>query len=271
MVWIAVMLAHREFGNGPQTVVFLHGLFARGGDLERFARQVVGERDDVRVLMPDLLGHGDSPPLPRPADLATVAGALVDWLDAHDVSERVPIVAHSMGGRVALRTFDLHPQRVGPFAFLDTPPGALQERRSPLSPFMKAMCDAPETADTEDALMEPFGRVMMGGPLKAWIRGRIIEREGAFTWDFDRHAIADYRWTTMGEDLWSVVARLGAEQLCVFAPKLSTYVRPEDRERYAEHGVEVQTRARAKHDMHHAMPEEFLVRIREMVLSPSSR
>jgi pimeloyl-ACP methyl ester carboxylesterase len=265
MVWIAPMLAHQAFGNGPHTLVFLHGLFARGNDLQGFAQQVVGERDDVRVLLPDLLGHGDSPALPRPANLATVAEAVLAWLDALGVPGRVPIVAHSMGGRVALRMFDLQPKRVGPFAFLDTPPGALQERRSPLSPFIKAMCAAPERGPSEDALMEPFGRVMMGGPLKTWIRGRIIADGDDFTWDFDRHAIADYRWTTMGEDLWSVVERLGAEQLCVFAPRISSYVRPEDRERYAACGVVVQTKDGAKHDMHHEMPPEFLAQIREMV------
>ncbi len=264
------MLAHREFGDGPQTVVFLHGLFARGSDLESFAQQVVGGREGVRVLMPDLLGHGDSPALPRPANLATVSAAIVKWLDDLQLSDRVPIVAHSMGGRVALRTYDLHPDRVGPFAFLDTPPGALQERRSPLSPFIKAMRAAPETGPTEEALMEPFGRVMMGGPLKTWIRGRIVNSDQGFTWDFDRHALADYRWATMGEDLWPVVARLGAEQLRVFAPEVSSYVRPADRERYAEHGIEVHTRARAKHDMHREMPAEFVERIRELIGLPSS-
>lgn len=252
------MLAHSEVGGGSRVVLLLHGLFARGSDMTQLAEQLIGERQDVRGLMPDLPGHGDSPPLPPEAKLASIAEVLVHWLDGLGVTQRVPVVAHSMGGRVALRAFELAPERFGPFGCIDTPPGDLQERRSPLSPFIKALQAAPARTDDEASMMEAFGRIMMGDALRDWIRSKLVrDPQGGYTWSFDREAMAGYRWRTMGEDLWPIVGRLGPAQLSVVAPLRSSYVRPEDRARYLEHGIEVLTQRKAGHDMHMQMPEDL--------------
>jgi esterase len=259
----AQVLAHRELAEGAGAVVFLHGFFASSSDLEPLAARVLGGR--VRAYLPDLLGHGDSPDLPESADLSTMADALIEWLDAQGLGARVPVVAHSMGGRVALRVFDRYPDRVGPLALLDAPPGPVLVRRSPLTPFMKAMCAAPERAPTEAALLEGFERVLMGETLRTWIHSQLVRGEDGFTWGFDRHSLANYRLATIGEDLWPVVAKLDPAQVRVFAPRVSPYFRPADRERYASLGLEVQSHPDATHDMHRAMPEEFVRSIQTLI------
>ncbi len=243
--------------------MFLHGFFASCADLEPLASRVLGGR--ARGYLPDLLGHGDSPPLPESADLSTMADAVIDWLDVLEVRARVPIVAHSMGGRVALRAAERFSDRVGPLVLLDAPPGPVLERRSPLSPFISAMCAAPQRAETEASLMQVFDRVMMGGALRAWIRSRVTRDDDGFTWDFDRQRLADYRAASIEEDLWPVVSRLDPDALAVFAPCASPYFRAEDRERYAALGVEVHSHPKAAHDMHRAMPPEFVEAIEALL------
>lgn len=263
----AQVLAHRELGDGAQPVVFLHGFFASSADLEPLAKQVLGGR--VRAYLPDLLGHGESPELPDFADLTTMADALIGWLDAQKIYGRVPIVAHSMGGRVALHMFDRFPDRVGPLALLDAPPGPVLVRRSPLSPFMKAMCAAPQRASTEAALMQGFERVLMGDALRTWIQSHVKREDDGFTWDFDRQRLADYRLAIIGVDLWPVVEKLDPADVGVFAPHVSPYFRAADRERYAGLGIEVHSHAEATHDMHRAMPAEFVEAIRTLLRTGS--
>ncbi len=94
-------LASRAFGHGPDTVVLLHGLGATsdfwGGTYDRLGR-------DHRVLIPDLLGFGRSLDETR-ADFSI--DAHLDALDAlldqqAPDTERLMILAHSMGSRVAV-------------------------------------------------------------------------------------------------------------------------------------------------------------------------
>ncbi|MEM6993412.1 MAG: alpha/beta hydrolase [Myxococcota bacterium] len=253
------MLAHEELGDGATPVVFLHGLFARGRDLVPLAEAVRERLPHVRALMPDLPGHGASPDLPEEADLGTTARAVLSWLSGLGIEQRVAVVAHSMGGRIALRARELSPSRVGPLVLIDTPARELQSRRSPLAPFMKALLLAPERADDPAQLLAPLDKIMVGKGLLRWITAQIVEHpDGGYGWTFDRHAMAQWRWTTMGESLWSAVAELGPEQLTVIAPERSVYVRAEDREQYAGHGIEVVVQPKGTHDMHKAMPADKL-------------
>lgn len=187
-----------------------------------------------------------------------MADALIAWLDAQEVRGRVPIIAHSMGGRVALRAADRSPSRVGPLVLLDAPPGPVLERRSPLSPFIRAMCAAPRWASTEAELLNVFDRVMMGDALRTWIRNRVTRDEGGFSWDFHRQRLADYRAASIAEDLWPVVAQLDPAEVAVFAPRASPYFRAADRERYSALGVAVHSHPEAAHDLHRATPPEFV-------------
>lgn len=257
------MLAHRVLGEGSPTVLFLHGLFGRGADLEPFAESLVGGR--AGALIPDLLAHGESPQLPSNASLGTMADAIGALLDHLGIESRLPVVAHSMGGRIALRLYERHPDRVGPFVLLDTPSGSIAERRSPLSPFLRVLALAPSHAVTSDELLAPFDKVMMGGQLRAWLQSRVVQTSSGVGWNLDRKALIDYRNNTLAEELWPVVARLGPAQLSVFAPKVSVYLRRAERTRYAECGVEVVSVEKAGHDLYNALPEPVLDEIRALV------
>ena len=105
--------------TGPASappVLFLHG-FPTHGWLWRKVLVELG--DDVRALVPDLLGLGDTIVSPY-ADFTMPAQAelLLEWLD-HLGIERVAIVAHDQGGAVAQQLVANHPERVSHLGLVD--------------------------------------------------------------------------------------------------------------------------------------------------------
>lgn len=99
-----------EAGTGLP-VVFLHGFGLRERTYKRALRRLV--QRGLRVLAPSLPGFGDTAALPR-SD-STLPG-YADWvqafLEAVDIDGPVPLVGHSFGGGVAIRTAYDHPDRV---------------------------------------------------------------------------------------------------------------------------------------------------------------
>ena len=112
------ILAER-FGDGPVTVIALHGWGRTGHD---FAPVLQG-RDGLAVHLP---GFGPAPAPPRawsPADYAT-------WLaDGIDPAHPPVIVGHSFGGRVAVRLAAARPECVKSLVLTGVPFGRSGEKR----------------------------------------------------------------------------------------------------------------------------------------------
>ncbi|MFC4949794.1 alpha/beta fold hydrolase [Pseudonocardia sp. GCM10023141] len=86
--------------DAPRRLLFLHGFRGDHHGLEPICAHLVGLRDDVQVLVPDLPGFGVSPPLPTGAHdidgYAAWAGALLD--------DDTVLAGHSFGSIVAAAT-----------------------------------------------------------------------------------------------------------------------------------------------------------------------
>jgi lipase len=95
-------------------LVCLHGVTSWGGRFRRLAEERLGA---FHVFAPDLRGHGVSDWEP-PWNLAAHVGDLVDTLDALHL-DRVDVVGHSFGGRLALELAARRPERVGRLVLLD--------------------------------------------------------------------------------------------------------------------------------------------------------
>ncbi|MCP2259621.1 lipase [Streptoalloteichus tenebrarius] len=104
-----------ELGDpaGPPLIA-LHGITGHGA---RWRRLVAEHLADLRVIAPDLRGHGRSPHVP-PWTLERHAQDVLAVLDALDLG-RVPVLAHSFGGAVALHLARLAPERVAGLVLLD--------------------------------------------------------------------------------------------------------------------------------------------------------
>ncbi len=104
----------------------LHGVTSWGGRFRRLAEERLGA---FHVFAPDLRGHGVSDWEP-PWNLGTHTDDLVDTIDALHL-ERVDVVGHSFGGRLALELAARRPERVRSLVLLDPavwvpPPVALE-------------------------------------------------------------------------------------------------------------------------------------------------
>jgi len=110
-----VKLNVHEWGppDGPP-LLCLHGITSWGG---RFRRLAETRLDALRVVAPDLRGHGNSDREP-PWSLGAHIGDIVDTLDALRL-DRIDVVGHSFGGRLALELAARHPERVGRIVMLD--------------------------------------------------------------------------------------------------------------------------------------------------------
>jgi hypothetical protein len=114
---------YRE-GSGPRGVVLLHGFLGSGRNLATLARRWRDRDPGVSLLVPDLTGHGASPPLPEGADLETLAADVLATAAAVGLPQPWRIAGHSLGGRVALRALSLDSALEAVIA-LDVSPGRL--------------------------------------------------------------------------------------------------------------------------------------------------
>ena len=109
------MRLHLHEWGDPEApaVVCLHGVTAHGYRFRRLAERL----DRFRVLAPDLRGHGRSDPEP-PWTFDTFVEDVLETLDAAGVGSAA-WVGHSFGGRLALETAAVAPERVERIALLD--------------------------------------------------------------------------------------------------------------------------------------------------------
>ena len=111
------MAVRLDEGSG-RAIVLLHGFPGNATDWEQAAGQIGG---GYRVIVPDLLGFGDSP---RPTAFEELwvepqARALAATLDDLG-ADRVALVGHDMGGGIAVTFYRLFPERMSHLALIST-------------------------------------------------------------------------------------------------------------------------------------------------------
>lgn len=99
--------AYRIAGSGPG-LLLVHGI----GDSSRSWVPLMGPlAERFTVLVPDLLGHGESAKPRADYSLAAYANGMRDLLDVVGLDE-VTVVGHSLGGGIAAQLAYQHPTRV---------------------------------------------------------------------------------------------------------------------------------------------------------------
>lgn len=134
---------------GPATgpaLLALHGLTGHG---KRWADLATRLLPDIRVIAPDLRGHGYSTSLP-PWDFETLAADLEALLST-ETEEPVLVLAHSFGGACALHLAARRPDLVRGLVLLD-PAVALDPAW--LHEIAEATLGSPDYTDAEEARMD---------------------------------------------------------------------------------------------------------------------
>lgn len=109
-------VSYVDEGSGPP-IVLIHGIPTWG---YLWHRQLPHLSPSHRVLIPDLIGFGYSDKRDSfDRSIARQTEMLVRWMDLLEI-DRAAIVAHDIGGGVALRLATLYPQRVERLCVLNT-------------------------------------------------------------------------------------------------------------------------------------------------------
>jgi 3-oxoadipate enol-lactonase len=118
-----------EFGSGSP-VVLVHGLGGTGADI--WKRQIADLAAEFRVIAYDLRGSGQSEIAPGPYTIDLLADDLRALVDALELG-RVALVAHSMGGSIALAYAARYPADVRSLVGVGAPVGFPDQARAGLA------------------------------------------------------------------------------------------------------------------------------------------
>src|SRR5690606_27666283 len=107
-------------------------------------------------LLPDLTGHGRSPPLPQGADLSTLARDVLETARAEGIEGKLRIVGHSLGGRVGLQMILDTPEEVGELTILDVSPDPIDPAQVDTGQVLEIYRGAPATAESREEMRAYF-------------------------------------------------------------------------------------------------------------------
>lgn len=240
-------LAHQARGDGPRTVVALHGFLGSGRNLGALIRAWTERNPELRVLAPDLPGHGRSPPLPPEPSLEALAEAVLAWMDEINVPE-AEIVGHSLGGRVGLVARARAPERVRRLELLDITPGPIPT--SETDHVVAVLTAAPDRAPEREVIVEYLRANGLSAGLVQWLAMN-LERSttGDIAWRIDRDRLAAYHHGTRHQSLWWA-AEAQPDGLRLLRGGRSAFVADDDIWRLQALGVPVHTIPEAGHFVH---------------------
>jgi esterase len=238
-------LATTQLGSGPRRTALIHGFLGSGRNLSTLGRRVVAGDPTRTVFLPDLAGHGLSPPLPPGADLATFAGDLLETLGDGPLD----LVGHSLGGRVALAAARLAPERVRSLMLLDIAPGPVHHWFSESAKVLQAVLKAPATAKDRETMRRVLLDEGLTPALTDWVLMNLRSGGEGYEWRIDARALQEAAPRVNNADLWDVVEARRVPMSCLRG-ELAPYVTDADVCRFEAAGCPVTTLAGSGHYVH---------------------
>ncbi len=251
------MLHHVELGGDERPTLLLHGFLGSGRNLRTLASGWARRDPTRRLVLLDLPGHGQSPPLPEDATLRDLAQEVLGTARALGLPTPWTLVGHSLGGRVALVAASLAPREVGSVTMLDVAPGPIPRSRQGSVPVLEALLRAPATAPDRRAMrawLVEEGE--LPEPIADWLLLNLEQEAGRVRWRIERERLAELHPRVSSEDLWPIAESRPAPLIVVRGAR-SRYVSPEELTRLQGLGALTAT-VDAGHDVHVEAPEEVL-------------
>ncbi|PTL81665.1 alpha/beta fold hydrolase [Vitiosangium sp. GDMCC 1.1324] len=253
-----MILESFQVGEGQRPTVLLHGFLGTGRNLRSLALAWSQVDKDRRFLLPDLTGHGSSPPLPPGATLSTVAGDVLETARAAGLQGPLDLVGHSLGGRVSLAASLRSPGDVARVTLLDITPSPIPSSQSESGKVLEILRAAPASAPDRKTMRAELTGRGLSGPLSDWLIMNLEPApEGGVRWRFDRESLGEFHGRVNGEDLWAAVTRPGAKVRCIRGGR-AHYVTDADLARMESLGCPVVTLPDAGHFVHVDAPDALL-------------
>jgi len=241
-------------------------------------------RDDWHIIAPDLRGHGDSQWSPDGS--YTMAGYIYDLAQLIHQQRLAPvtIIAHSLGGNIALRYSGIYPESVTRLVAIEglgPPRSVLKERvGKTVDQRMDAWIREQRAlagrlprryASIEDA----FRRMQEENPhLSAeqarhlTVQGVNQNEDGTYGWKFDNYVRAWPPYDMSGRDIATLWSRIDCPTLLLYGKESQSGNPAEDGRAEPFRHATVVGLEKAGHWLHHDRLDEFLGIVREFLGLP---
>ncbi|MFT4522607.1 MAG: esterase [Bacteroidia bacterium] len=166
----------KKYGNGPETILIVHGLF---GSLDNWHNMARSLSEKFTVFTVDLRNHGNSPH-DEEMNYSVMADDLANFMLTHHL-EKAHLIGHSMGGKVVMKVADLHPSIVDRLIVVDIAPKKYPPGHAEIFSALLALPikDFNSRQEAEDALAK---RVDDEGVRLFLLKNLKREKGGGFSW-----------------------------------------------------------------------------------------
>jgi len=273
-------LHYADWGNhSAPPLILLHGGRDHCRSWDWAAKEL---RRDWHVICPDLRGHGDSEW--NNSGQYPVIGFVYDLTQLIHQLELAPvtIVAHSLGGNIALRYAGIYPDNVRRLVAIEgvgPSPAVVEERNKiPLDEHWRSWFDKKRKASSrqprrystfEDALerMHDANRYLDREQAIHLTRHAVIRNEdGTFSWKFDPHLNALPPSEPADEKVQQLWARITCPTLLVYGnDSWASNPEQDGRIEYFGDNVRVSDYDRAGHWVHHDRFRDFMGQVQAFI------
>jgi len=257
-----MVLHFREQGAGDPLVI-LHGVFGSLSNWNAIARRLSGA---YRVFTLDLRNHGRSPHAVT-MHYPEMAADAAEFMTSQGL-DRVPVIGHSMGGKVAMMLALTHPALLRGLVVLDIAPVTYPDRFSPLLAALNQL-DLSLLRSRTDADRQ-LARSIPAPQVRAFLLQNLVKDGDGFRWRINLPVIT----ASMGSI--SGFPDVGGR---VFAGR-ALFVRGGDSDYIQEHhlpaiealfpAARVETVNGASHWLHHERPERITRIIEDFIRGDAS-
>jgi len=181
---MALNLTVRVRGAGD-AVVLLHGLFGSGSNLGATARAL---ESDFAIYSVDLPNHGRSDWLAKPS-VAGMAEGVADWI-AQEKLERVHLLGHSLGGKVAMELARAIPSTVASLVVADIAPVAYPPGHASVFSALEAVANA-QCASRAEAQKVMEAHLNEPDVIQLLLASLRRNDEGIYVWRLDYIGLRD--------------------------------------------------------------------------------
>ena len=158
-------IRYLESGNSKNTLLLIHGL---GASAERWSNVIPLFSDQYRVIVPDLIGFGQSDKPATDYTLNFFVDFLEKFIEASEI-KHPSIVGSSLGGQISAEYASLHSQKIKKLVLV-SPSGIMKQSTPALDGYiMAAMYPNKISAKNAFELMEGSGKHVEEGIISEFI------------------------------------------------------------------------------------------------------
>ena len=272
-------LHYVDWGNGgAPPMILLHGGQDHCRNWDWVAQRL---RRDWHIVAPDLRGHGDSQW--SATGSYTMAGYIYDLAQLIDQQRLAPvtIIAHSLGGNIALRYAGVYPEKVKALVSIEglgPSPKALAERaRQTIVERMRKWIDLQHNlagrlprryASIEDAFrrMQEANKHLSPEQARHLTQHGVNQNEdGTFSWKFDNYVRVWPPYDMQVEEVQQLWSRITCQTLLVYGKESWASNPQEDGRARHFHNARVVSVEGAGHWVHHDRLDAFVETVREFL------